>query len=316
MRTESGFRRGVCTFLTLLVVFIPTRSTAQHRPQPVVSTHVTPAAVLPVLLPAGDQRAFDFAGGAGRLGRLQDEGNGRYTKRGLVLGAILGALGGLGTGALLAIICEVEGDGEGCLVAVPVVTILGAAGGAAVGAIIGAAIPRDSDNRDARADTTPAPPPEVALRSEQPDRTGSFGVALGRASATIHGPSGDEPFEGAGPAIRANVYAELRPWLAIGPEVGQAWFGDGGAIRHAALAVRGTWPLQLVSPFVAADLGAYQTTGPSLEFLGGGIGAGARINPLDERRFFLDVEARSSRNLHNVEPMRMTTFSLGGGFYW
>jgi hypothetical protein len=289
---------GRTATLALLLALLPAAGVAQHRPTPLASW--TPAAPLP-----GTDwlRQADF--GVPDPGPLQEDGR-RYTKRGLVIGAIAGAVAGLGIGAFIAVFCESEGDDCGAVV--PVVTAIGIASGAAAGAIIGAAIPRPPQERPA-ADTVPATADTPRRRT-----IGSLSAAAGVAHAVIDDGVGE--FRGSGPFVRVNLAAELRPWLAIGPEVGKAWFDDGGAIRHGALAVRGTWARPHVAPYAAVNLGAYQTTGPSLEFLGGGLGIGARITPLAGRRLFLDIEGRASRHMQNIAPMRMLGLSLGGGLAW
>ncbi len=294
----------VCLALIAAGSAPPRAAAAQQRPAPRVQPAEAPA------LPASD-RASQLLGSPADARPLQQEAR-RYTRRGLVVGAILGGLGGLGFGTLLGLLCATEGDS--CWWVIPATGLVGAAGGAAVGAIIGAAVPRAAEDTPARVDTVRVPAPLPAPRVVEEDHTGSFGIAVGRSNATVHGAS--EVFEGTGTALRANVYAELLPWFAIGPEAGQVWLGEGGEIRHAALALRGTWPLGVVSPYVAGNMGVYQTTGPSLEFLGGGIGAGARVTPFTGRRVYLDAEARWSRNTHNIDPMRVTTLSVGGGLYW
>ena len=123
-------------------------------------------------------------------------------------------------------------------------------------------------------------------------------------------------FSGSGTVVRFAGYAELRHWFAIGLEIGHASFGEGGAVRHASVAFRGTVSRRTLSPFVAANLGAYQSTLPSLEYFGAGIGAGVRLTPFSRDRFFIDVEGRWTRNAHNIEPTRMTSLSAGAGFYW
>lgn len=285
----------VRVLVVLMIALMASPASAQRRPSPRVAS----MAVLPAL-PGG----ADTSGTGRSLDVLQDEGSGRYTKQGLIVGALAGGLGGLGFGTLLGLFCEAEGDG--CWGAVPIITLIGAAGGGAAGAIIGAAIPRRRTPRD----TSAAPPVR-----ERPRRIGSFEIVLGRAHATIHGAT-STPFRGVGPEFRANLFAELRPWIAIGPEVGQAWFDEGGNIRHAGVTLRTTWSRRTISPYAALNLGAWQTTAPSLEFFGGSFGAGARISPLADAPFFADVEARYSRNLHNIEPMRMKSLSFGVGFTW
>ncbi len=239
---------------------------------------------------------------------------GRQTKRGLVVGSIVGAAGGLAFGSFIGLLCE--GEADPCWGVVPVSGLIGAVGGGALGAIIGAMIPRYDMRRPSEMpprDTAAARPVDTAERPRR--RTGSISAGAGYASATIEGGAG-EPFEGGGPAMRIAFMAELRPWIAVGPELGQALFTEGGEVRHAAIAVRGSWPQRHVAPYIAGNLGFYQTTGPSLEFFGGAIGVGTRILPRTDGDWFLDVEARFSRNLHNIEPLRMGTVSVGGGWMW
>lgn len=240
---------------------------------------------------------------------------GRYTKRGLVIGAIAGAAGGVAFGTFVGLLCH--GEGDPCWGVIPVGGLIGGVGGSALGAVIGAMIPRHELRRPSEMpppDTTvPARPVETRQAARR--RTGSVGAGAGYADATIEG-GADGTFEGSGPAMRLAFMAELRPWLGLGPEVGQALFTDGGEVRHAAIAVRGSLPARRVAPYVAGNLGFYQTTGPSLEFFGGAIGVGMRILPRVDGDWFLDAEARFSRNLHNIEPMRMRTVFVGGGWMW
>jgi hypothetical protein len=232
----------------------------------------------------------------------------RHTMRGLRIGAITGALAGAGVGTLMALWCA--GTSDGCMAAIPLLTVFGAASGAAAGAIIGAAVPTEAGRDDPAQPTSPVPAPGR--------RIGSFSMSVGDAQATIMD-EGEQftAFDGGGIAFRANVYAELRPWFAIGPDLGVASFGDGGTIRHAAVGVRGTWPVHpSFAPYISANAGAYDSSLPSLEYLGGGLGVGFRVTPVRGSRAFLDLEARSSRNLQNIAPMRMRTISVGGGIYW
>lgn len=64
------------------------------------------------------------------------------------------------------------------------------------------------------------------------------------------------------------------------------------------------------------NLGAYDSTGPSLEYLGGGVGGGVRMETGTARRYSLEVEARHSRNAQNIAPMRMWTIAISGGLSW
>lgn len=297
-------------FLCLLLAVPLQRAAAQQRP---AERMPTPGAALPFGIEPADPGAERASVPANR----QDDRSGRYTKRGLIIGAIAGGVAGAGFGAFIALFCEVEGDG--CTSAVPLVGLLGAASGAALGAIIGAAIPRRGDEP---ADTVAAPPgepaEEVSPRAARPAearRIGALGVTTGRASGTVESWTNGE-IDGAGPLLRLTLAAELRPWFAIGPEVGQAWLGNAGRVRHAAVAVRATWPAHPLSPFVSGNVGAYDATEPSREFLGGGIGLGARFTPRRGQRWFVDIEARRSGNIQNIEPVRLTELSLGGGVYW
>jgi hypothetical protein len=234
----------------------------------------------------------------------------RQTRRGARIGAVVGALTGLGIGSLMALWCRGLST-EPCDAAIPVITVLGGVSGAVGGAIIGAAVPTEA--------ATPGTPAPAVER-----RIGSATLSLGAAHARQEGYPGDWVdgprtaawVEGSGPAARANVYAELRPWLAIGPEAGIVWAGDLGRVRHAAVSIRVTRSMRQLSPYVAVNAGAYQSTGPSLEFLGGGIGAGVRLAPRLGSRSFVDIDARYSRNLQHIEPMRMRGVNVGGGFYW
>lgn len=229
----------------------------------------------------------------------------RQTLRGARVGAVLGALGGLGLGVGVALVCRIEGSSEGdnCDGFIPLITVAGALSGAAAGAIVGAGIPTEPARPG-----TPAPTPAR--------RIGSAGLSVGYSRGTVEDYSGERWLDSDGFSARAAFHAELRPWFATGPEAGITWFADGQQIRHVALAARGMpWPGHRLSPFLTGNLGAYQVTGPSLEFLGGGIGAGARWQPTGGRTF-LDIEARLSANAQNIEPMRMRGFFLGGGIYW
>jgi hypothetical protein len=300
-----GPRRGWATLLPrawLAVALAAQPAAAQHA----VPSHLPPALQLPALelpplpLPHGDNAAAASV--------ADDRQPRRETRRGLRIGAVTGAIVGAGIGSLIAVWCEAMGDG--CLAAIPIVTVLGTASGAAAGAIIGAAIP---------AERAPAPPGGAVQPAPAVDRRiGSFSMSVGDAQATLID-EGEQHvlFDGGGIAVRANVYAELRPWFAIGPDLGVAWFGDAGTIRHAAVGVRGSWPLTpAFAPYISANAGAYDSSSPSLEYLGGGLGLGFRVTPVRGNRAFLDLEARSSRNLQNIAPMRMRTLSVGGGVYW
>jgi hypothetical protein len=244
------------------------------------------------------------------------EGSRRQTWRGAKIGGIAGAVAGLGMGGFIALWCRAEGDP--CDAAVPVVTLLGAAGGAVGGAIIGAAIPRHPDTGRV------APPVER--------RIGSASLSLGVVHARQEDYAGEPFLDGSGPAARINLYAELRPWLAIGPEAGIAWTGggvsrpvpgddvvplpdEGAKVGHAAVAVRLSGRFGGLAPYAGGNVGAYQTTSPSLEFLGGAVMAGARWTP-GAGRGFIDVDARYGGNLQNIEPMRFRGLYIGGGLYW
>jgi hypothetical protein len=240
--------------------------------------------------------------------RLDAAQSRRHTRRGLRTGAVIGVIGGLGLGGMTALICAMAGGR--CPAAIPVITILGAGAGAIGGAIIGAAIP------DEAASPPRTDPTERRRDGPAAGRIGSGSVALGGASALLHDEGERVHYDGGGATLRANLYAELKPWLAIGPEVGVATFGAGGRVNHGALAVRGTASLGPVSPYVSAHAGAYQTTGPGLVFLGGGMGLGARYSPAPDRPFFIDIEARTQRHLQVIAPMRMHVLSVGAGLYW
>lgn len=293
-RSRGGPGPLRCTAIALLLVMLPAAAEAQHRPAwPVVVPPATPMHTSHV----------ETAAAAGEMLALQSTG--RHTKRGLIIGAIAGSLGGLAFGTLIHLFCETEGDDCGAVI--PIVTVLGAASGAAAGAIIGAAIPRN--------DGGAAPAPEAEEPAAPDRRIGSFNASFGYANGTIDDGI-RSAFTGSGPTLRLGLMAELRPWFAIGPELGQAWLGPEGDIRHAALALRLTWERPRIAPYVHANLGLYQTTGVSREFLGGGLGVGARFMPFAGERFFFDVEARASRHTQNIEPMRMKTLSAGAGVYW
>ena len=276
----------------VVMVLIPATAAAQHKP-------AAPAMTPPIPL---DHSASDVRSGAD--GPLTLQSAGRHTKRGLIIGAIAGTVGGLAFGTFFHLFCQAEGDD--CSSVIPIVTVLGAAGGAAAGAIIGASIPRGGD----------APPTPDAEEPAAPDRRiGSFNASFGYANGRID--DGFRPaFSGSGPTLRLGLMAELKPWLAIGPEIGQAWLAEERNVRHGALAVRVTWERPRIAPYAQANLGLYQTTGVSREFLGGGLGVGARFLPFAGERFFFDVEARASRHTQNIEPMRMKTLSAGAGVYW
>jgi hypothetical protein len=239
--------------------------------------------------------------------------------RGLRIGALAGGLAGAGVGTLMALWCS--GTSDPCLAAIPLATLFGAASGAAAGAIIGAAIPAGGSGEPVRAPAVPVEPREprapAAAAPVPGRRIGSASLTLGYANASIADESEQPWFEGGGSVIRANVYAELKPWFAIGPDLGAADFSDGGSIRWISVGMRGSWAATpAVTPFVSANAGAYESSGPSLEYFGGGIGAGIRITPATASRFFVEMEGRLSRNLQNIAPMRLRTLSLGGGLYW
>jgi hypothetical protein len=269
-------------------------ATAQRAPQWAAPL---PPPELPALQVHGEASVLD-------TGQRQPR---RHTMRGLRIGAITGALVGAGAGTLMALWCA--GTSDGCLAAIPIVTVFGAASGAAAGAIIGAAIPTEAGRAEPSQPASPVPAPGR--------RIGSFSMSVGDAQARISDEAEQAAFDGGGIAFRATVHAELRPWFAIGPDLGVASFGDGGTIRHAAVGVRGTWPVHpAFTPYISANAGAYDSSEPSLEYLGGGLGIGFRVTPVRGSRAFLDLEARSSRNLQNIAPMRMRTLSVGGGIYW
>lgn len=284
--------RSVVRALVLLTVLSPVTAAAQHKP-------AAPAVTSPMPMDHAASEAHLAVGAP-----LTLQSGGRHTKRGLIIGAIAGAVGGLAFGTFFHFFCQAEGDD--CSSVIPTVTVLGAASGAAAGAIIGAAIPRGGD----------APPTPEAQEPAAPDRRiGSFNASFGYANGRIDD-GFRAAFSGSGPTLRLGLMAELKPWLAIGPEIGQAWLAEERNIRHGALAVRLTWERPRIAPYMHANLGLYQTTGVSREFLGGGLGVGARFMPFAGERFFFDLEARASRHTQNVEPMRMKTLSAGAGVYW
>ena len=226
----------------------------------------------------------------------------RHTKTGLIVGTALGTATGFGIGTFIKLLCEAESDD--CDKAVPVITILGAVSGAIAGAIIGSAIPKGP--RD------PAvTPTEVPVRG----RIGSASISFGAGAFRVRDFSGST-MRGSGMTVRANVYAELKPWLALGPEVGIIRGGDAGDVRHGALSVRASLDRDRFSPYIAANLGAYDSTLPSLEYLGGGIAVGTRYSQSRDSRFFFDIESRFQRNAQNIEPTRAAVLSLGAGTYW
>ena len=236
------------------------------------------------------------------LGSTYTQEQERHTRTGLIVGTALGAATGLGIGTFIKLLCESEGDG--CDNALPVITVLGAVGGAVAGAIIGSAIPKGP--RDPAVTAT-----EVPVRN----RIGSASISFGAGAFRLRDAIGVTS-RASGAAVRANVYAELKPWLALGPEVGIVLGGDEGNVRHGALAVRASMDRDRFSPYIAANLGAYQSTGPSLEYLGGGIAVGTRYSQSRDSRFFLDIESRLQSNTQNIEPMRAAVLSVGAGTYW
>jgi hypothetical protein len=271
-------------------------------------------AFVPAMLPSPLRVPAALAGDDHAL--AAQEGSRRYTWRGAKIGAIAGGVAGLGAGGFIALWCRAEGTP--CDAAVPIITLGGIASGAVGGAIIGAAIPRHPDTGRA------APPVER--------RIGSASVSLGMVHARQEDHQGVPFLDDSGLATRINVYAEIRPWLAIGPEAGVAWTGrdgerqipgdgevprpdDGGQLRHAAVAIRLSGRFGGLAPYAGGNVGAYQTTGPSLEFLGGAVMAGARWTP-GSGRGFVDVDARYGGNLQNIEPMRFRGVYVGGGLYW
>jgi hypothetical protein len=235
-----------------------------------------------------------FEDGDGPAAGWQAAAPRRQTWRYARIGAIAGGAAGLVVGGWMALYCSSTAEG-GCFLALPAFTFLGAASGFAAGAIIGATVPASG-----------SVPAERSI--------GSGGIGVGAANATIGFEDGTTQQRG-GSALRANAWAELRPWLALGPEVGIGSFGDAGNVRHIAVATRLSPGRGRVVPFATANLGAYDSTGPSLEYLGGGIGAGARLRTADGR-FYVDVEARHSRNAQNIDPMRMNSLTVAGGIYW
>jgi hypothetical protein len=223
----------------------------------------------------------------------------RQTRRGAVIGAVAGGIGGLGGGVFVSWICRIEGSSS-CDWAIPAGGLLGVAAGAAAGAIIGAAIPTEA-----------RPAGEAAPRARR--RIGSFGGAAGPAHVVMGDFSGGTRLEAGGIGARASLAAELRPWFALGPDAGIAFFGAGEQVRHIALEARFTMREGGVEPYIAGNLGAYQATAPSLEFLGGSVAAGGRL--VRGGRYF-DLSARYSRNAQNIEPLRMVSVQLGAGVYW
>jgi hypothetical protein len=238
------------------------------------------------------------------------EGPRRQTWRFARYGAIAGAVTGGLAGAWLTLYCS-SGNYDGCFRYPFIFGGLGALAGGTAGAIVGAAIPTGGA-------ADPAAPPAA----EGPRRAiGSGSLAVGVAGGSVTGwdevTRMERRYEGTGPVVRASVHAELRPWLALGPEVGQAWLGEAGEVRHIAVAVRvGGRGVGRLSPYATVNLGAYDSQRPSLEYLGMGVGAGVRLTPGGTRRFFADLEARHSRNAQYIEPTRMNGLTFGGGLYW
>jgi hypothetical protein len=291
----DGVRAAPLTCTAALALALLAATTGVHaQPVQVAGDVAQPPASAGMLVAPADVGVLPTVAPfpADEAGALQPR---RQTLRWARYGAIAGGATGLGMGALLAIYCA--GTSDGCIGVVPAFTAIGLVSGAAAGAIIGAAIPASG-----------AGPGTIA----------SAGLSVGVARATIGGRGRpDEALDAqrvSGTAARANVYAELTPWMGLGPEVGIASFGDAGDIRHVAVATRFMLPARRVSPFVTAHLGAYDSTEPSLEYLGGGFGAGARLH--GGSRFFVDVEARYAANMQVIEPMRMQAVTISGGLYW
>jgi hypothetical protein len=263
-------------FISLLLLLTPAAARAQH------AARAWPV-VQPPLAPTAQEQE-------------------RHTKEGLIIGTALGTATGFGIGTFIKLLCETESDD--CDKALPVITVLGAVSGAIAGAIIGSAIPKGRRDPDVT-------PTEVPVR----DRIGSASISIGAGAFRLRDAVGITS-RGNGAVMRANVYAELKPWLALGPEVGIVRGGEAGSVRHGALSVRASMDRDRFSPFVAANLGAYQSTGPSLEYLGAGIAVGTRYSHARDSRFFLDIESRFQRNAQNIEPMRAAVLSVGAGTYW
>jgi hypothetical protein len=223
----------------------------------------------------------------------------RQTRRGARIGAVVGVIGGTALGSLTALWCVAFGDP--CYWTIPAGAVAGAASGAAAGAIIGAAIPAEA--------------PSAAAERATPRRIGSVALSAGAASANVPAAELTGHEQASGVAVRVNLAAELRPWLALGPDAGMAFFGGDERIRHIALEARLTLPSHPVSPYIAGNLGAYQATRPSLEFLGGSVGAGARWTFAGRRRF-IDAGIRRTSNVQYIDPVRMTGVYIGGGTWW
>jgi hypothetical protein len=306
----------------MLILFTAAGAPAQQVPAPLR----TPAQQIPALFltpppspalaaaPLAESAAAPDGGAAVMLQQ-------RQTRRGARYGAIAGGIVGLGMGGFMGLYCAgTQSPNDHCWRPVPLIIGLGIVSGAAAGAILGAAVPGpDAAARPGAADTTGAP-------AARPRSIGSAGLAAGVAHASIEDGTG-EVARGGGTTARLNLYGELRPWLALGPELGIASFGSAGDIRHIAVATRiglggglggrdGRFGNSRIIPFVTVNAGAYDTTGPSLEFFGGGAGLGVRYHAGRDGRFFADVEGRYSRNLQNIEPMRMRSLSISGGLYW
>jgi hypothetical protein len=252
--------------------------------------------VLPPLAALG-LTPLPVAPGSDQGGVLQPR---RQTRRVARYGAIAGGIAGLGVGGFMALWCSGTGDSDNCFWAVPLVTGFGIVSGAAAGAIIGAAIPGPGHD------------------GSSPIASGGLTAGVARASITGRGIPGEgepRPASHTGTLARFNVYAELTPWFGLGPELGIAGFGDAGDVRHIAVSTR-FMASGRVAPFSTVHFGAYDSTDASLEYLGGGIGAGVRIHGVAGRRMFVDLEARHSRNAQNIEPMRMWSLGFSGGLYW
>ncbi|HSJ23158.1 MAG TPA: hypothetical protein VK929_00640 [Longimicrobiales bacterium] len=263
------------------------------------------------------------AGAAGTRGLpatwLEQERRGRQTWRFARYGALLGGAAGLTVGGLYALYCS-GGAYNDCGSVWLGMTALGVVSGFVGGAIIGAAVPapRPADGPGGPGADPARPPEEPAagpVRTGRPGSAiGSGTVAAGLARASI-ADEGGSVMTGTGPVARLTVLAELRPSFALGPELGLGSFGDAGDVRHVAVAAR-VRSTGRVAPFGTVSLGAWDSTGPSLEYLGGSVGGGVRMEAGTRGRYFLEVDARHARNAQSIAPMRMWSLTVSGGLYW
>jgi hypothetical protein len=284
--------------LAAVLLAVPAAVSAQDASAQGALAGVVPQAAAPRFSTGSGLAGFTQDGRGVELGSAAQPR--RQTRRIARYGAIAGGIAGAGVGGFMALWCTGTAS-DGCFWALPVVTGLGIVSGAAGGAILGAAVPGPGHD------------------GVTPIASGGVMAGVARATLTRRGlDEAGEPLqsEQTGPMARVHVYAELTPWFGLGPELGIASFGDAGDVRHIAVSTRFFMAGGRVAPFATVHLGAYDSTDASLEYLGGGVGIGARIQPAAGRRFFVDVEGRHSRNAQNIEPMRMWSLGVSGGVYW